>query len=157
MNPAILTHVQRIDILFGKISSISDPKDQSEWSKYLCILVSGFIEESVRVLLEQYCKTCAAVKIQNFVIGELGELTNCKINKIKKILCQFSPAWEREFIAEIDKKSRVADEIKNSVDSVVANRHLIAHGKSVGITYSTISRHYKSVKIAVEVLDKVIK
>jgi hypothetical protein len=157
MNPAIIAHIRKIDILFGKISSISDPKDQSEWAKYLCVLVSGFIEESARVLLEQYCKNCAAVKVQNFVIGELGELTNCKTNKIKTILCKFSPAWEKEFIEEIDKRSRVVGEIKNSVDSVVANRHLIAHGRSVGITYSTISSHYKSVKIAVEVLERVIK
>jgi hypothetical protein len=157
MNPAIFSHIQKIDILFGKISSISDPKDQSEWSKYLCVLVSGFIEESVRVLLEQHCKACAALKIQNFVISKLGDLTNCKTNKINSVLCQFSPDWAREFMEGIGEKSRVADEIKNSVDSVIANRHQIAHGKSVGMTYATISKHYKSVKIAIKVLEDVIR
>lgn len=157
MNPAILSYIRRIDILFARTSTIGDLKDQSEWSKYLCVLVSGFIEESVRLLLEQYCKSCAAIKIQNFVISELAELTNCKTNRIKSILGQFSPIWEKQFLEEIEKRSRITGEIKNSLDSVVANRHLIAHGKSVGITYATMAKHYASVKIAIEALEGVIR
>jgi hypothetical protein len=84
-------------------------------------------------------------------------LTNCKTNRISTILRQFSQTWEREFVEEIDKRSSAVDEIKNSMDSVVANRHLIAHGRNVGITYATITRYYKCVKVAVEVLEGVVK
>lgn len=52
MNRKILSHRQRINTLFKKITSISNLADRGEWSKYLCILVSGYIEESLRVLLE---------------------------------------------------------------------------------------------------------
>lgn len=157
MNVRVLAHRQRIDALFRRVSSFSDPVDQSEWSKYLCVLVSGFIEESFRVLLEEYSKHHASQSIQSFVSSELKDTTNCKTNKITSILARFNPIWEADFLAEIQVNSRIVDEIKNSIDGVVSNRHLIAHGKSVGIGYSTIFRYYQNVKKAVEVLEIVIR
>ena len=67
MNPSILAHRQRIDNLFKKVALFEELEIKSEWSKYLCILVSGFIEESLRVLLEKYCENKASVNIQKFV------------------------------------------------------------------------------------------
>lgn len=157
MNPLILSHRQRIDTLFSKVSSISNPQDQGEWSKYLCILVSGYIEESLRVLLEAYSVAHASEEIQNFVSEEIKGITNCKTNKIIEILCKFNSSWGSNFTSQISASSRIADEIKNSIDSIVANRHAIAHGnKSTGISYSTVLNYYNNVKKAVEVLENII-
>ncbi|MEH2384263.1 MAG: HEPN domain-containing protein [Nostoc sp.] len=157
MNQLILSHCQRIDGLFSKVSSISNPADQSEWSKYLCILVSGYIEESLRVLLEAYSTSHASPYIQNFVSREIRSITNCKTNKIVDTLCKFNSAWGSDFTHQISAKSRIADEIKDSIDSIVTNRHAIAHGKSSGIRYSTVYNYYNNVKKAVEVLDNIIR
>lgn len=48
------------------------------------------------------------------------------------------------------------DEIKDSVDSIVDNRHQIAHGKSIGIGYVTVNKYYGNVVKAVQVLEAVI-
>ena len=157
MNPRILSHRQRIDALFAKISLISNPADQSEWSKYLCILVSGYIEESLRVLLEQYSKNHSSSHIQNFVSKEIKSITNCKTSKIESILSQFSPAWKDYFIDQMSSKSAKSDEIKNSINSIIANRHQIAHGKNVNLSYSSVSNYYKNVKKAVDILENIIK
>jgi hypothetical protein len=157
MNLLVLAHRQRLDALFSRVSSFSSPADQSEWSRYLCVLVSGFVEESLRVLLEEYSKNHASQIIQSFVSSELKEITNCKAGKITSILRKFDPAWETNFLNEIQTNSRVVDEIKNSIDSVITNRHLIAHGKSVGINYSTISNYYSNVKRAVAILEAIIR
>ena len=48
MNSFVLAHRQRIDALFGRVSSFSSPADQGEWSKYLCVLVSGYFEYLIK-------------------------------------------------------------------------------------------------------------
>jgi ADP-dependent phosphofructokinase/glucokinase len=113
-------------------------------------LVSGFIEESLKVLLEEYCRGKASPNIQQFVTGKIGHITNCKTNKIKNILGEFSSTWETEFT------NKIVDEIKNSIDSVVTNRHSIAHGKSVTMTYINIKDWYNNVNKAVDILAEII-
>jgi len=157
MNRRILSHRQRLDNLFTKISSILDPADQSEWSKYLCVLVSGFIEESLRVLLEEYTSDRAAPNIQKFVENQIGNITNCSTGKIQNVLNKFSQDWSKEFISQIQTKSSIASEIKDSIDSVITNRHNIAHGKNVDITYAKILTYYNNIKKAVEILEVIIK
>jgi len=157
MNLHILSHRQRIDTLFSKVASISNPADQSEWSKYLCVLVSGFIEESLRVLLEEYTRTHSGPNIQNFVGKQIGNITNCKTSRILEVLSKFSQDWAEDFSNQIQARSSITDEIKNSIDSVIANRHDIAHGRNVGITYTRISNYYNNIKKAVDILDTIIR
>ncbi|WP_051056106.1 HEPN domain-containing protein [Cylindrospermum stagnale] len=156
-NVKILAHRQKIDNLFNQVKSTSNPKDQSEWSKYLCVLVSGFIEESLRVLLEEYARKHSSTYIQNFVETEIRYITNCKTNKIILILKQFSQAWATDFENQIQVKSRITGEIKDALDSIVTNRHSIAHGKSGDITYVRVLKYYNNVKIAVEILEDIIR
>jgi uncharacterized radical SAM superfamily protein len=151
MNPSILAHRQRIDNLFKKVALFEELEIKSEWSKYLCILVSGFIEESLRVLLEKYCENRASANIQKFVGKKIDDITNCKTEKIKRILLEFSSDWENEFTNKIN------DQIKTAIDNVVENRHKIAHGKSIGMSYSNISKDYKNVKKAIEILEEIIQ
>jgi RiboL-PSP-HEPN len=157
MNSHILSHRQRIDTLFSKVASISNPADQSEWSKYLCVLVSGFIEESLRVLLEEYTRTHSAPNIQNFVEKQIGNITNCKTSRILEVLSKFSQDWANDFSNQIQTRSSITDEIKNSIDSVIANRHDIAHGRNVGITYTRMYTYYNNIKKAVDILDDIIR
>ncbi|WP_016953387.1 HEPN domain-containing protein [Anabaena sp. PCC 7108] len=157
MNPSILAHRQKIDNLFKKVASFTEPEIQSEWSKYLCILVSGFIEESLRVLLEKYCENKASPNIQKFVTKQIQDITNCKTSRITEILGKFSLIWESEFTNKIQEKSKIDGEIKTAIDSVIINRHKIAHGKSIGMSYQNISNYYNNVKKAVEILEEIIK
>ena len=157
MNPRILSHRQRLDTLFSKVASISNPADQSEWSKYLCVLASGFVEESLRVLLEEYARQRSAPYIQNFVRKQVGIVTNCKTSRILEILSKFSQHWADSFNEQIKAQSPITDEIKNSIDSVIANRHDIAHGRNVGITYARISAYYSNIKKAIDILDGIVK
>ena len=101
MNPSILAHRQKIDNLFEKVACFEEPAIKSEWSKYLCILVSGFIEESLRVLLEKYCENKATTNIQKFVGKKIDNITNCKAKKINDILLEFSSDWANEFTNKI--------------------------------------------------------
>lgn len=157
MNPSIVSHQHRIDNLYTKISAITDPRDQQEWSKYLCVLTSGFIEQSLRSLLADYIKNNASKKVQNYFDKHIGNLTNCKTEKIITILSKFDSHWAAKFQAEIQRLSPIDREIKDSIDTIVANRHLIAHGKNGGITYTRVNGYYQFCKTAITILDQTIK
>ena len=136
----LVKHKQRLDFLFEKGSSLSgDPELLANWSKYLCVLVSGFVEESVRVLILKYVESKAAPEIRRFVGCKIRKFHNPKMSNILTLLGDFSEGLRSqiEFAPE--------EGLKDAVDSVVQNRHQIAHGRSIGISFVTIKDYYKRV------------
>jgi glycerol dehydrogenase-like iron-containing ADH family enzyme len=80
----------------------------------------------------------------------VGSFSNAKMNKILDLVGEFSASHRARLSAV------VAGEIKDSVDSIVSNRHLIAHGQDVGIGIAAVARYYKSAVKAVEELEKMV-
>ncbi len=156
MNRNIYSHKQILDNLFEKVRQL-DPSQQSEWSKYLCVLTAGFIEESLRVLLFEYAKQKSAPKIQRFVEKKVKYITNCKTEKIIEVLTDFDVDWAETFQTRINDESPIDKEIKDSLDSIIATRHLIAHGKRTGIGYVTVKNYYKYCLKAVTILEDIIQ
>jgi len=157
MNLKILAHKQRLDSLYSKVGIITVPQDQVEWSKYLCVLTAGFIEESLRVLILEFTRNNASLKIQKFVEKEVSYVTNCKTERILEVLNKFDASWGTTFETEIKANSPIDKEIKDSIDSIFSNRHLIAHGKSVGISYTTVKKYYGFCTKAIEILEDTIQ
>jgi hypothetical protein len=148
-NKKIVGHKQKLDAIFAKTKDLnSDPELIAHWSRYLCVLVSGFVEASVRTLIAEYASARSAPEIAHFVGSKLKMFSNAKMNKILDLVAEFGNDY-RDQLAK-----SVSDEAKDAVDSVVSNRHLIAHGQDVGIGISTISKYYQSVVKAVEELEK---
>ena len=144
----IVRYKHHLDSLFEKGPSLADdPELLANWAKYLCVLVSGFVEESVRVLVLKYAKSKAAPEIGHFVSCRIREFHNAKMSNILTLLEDFS----KELRSQIE--SATEGELKDAVDSVVQNRHLIAHGRSTGITFVTIKDYYKRVLSVVEYLE----
>ncbi len=140
---------KQLDHLFGRAVSLSsDMELQAHWAKYLCVLVSGFIETSIRSIYGAYAKTRADQKVSRYVDHKLDSFQNPKMQRILDLTAQFSPDWERNL------KNATEGEIKDAVDSIVANKNMIAHGESVGITYSRVESYYKNVLKVVELIDK---
>lgn len=157
MNIKIVQHKQKLDALFAQAASISNMNMQGEWAKYLCVLASGYLESSLRIMILDYISHNSSPKIQNFNEPQINNLTNCKHGKIVKILEQFDTNWSTTFITEIEAKSRITGEIKDCIDSLVQNRHDIAHGKNVGVGYVRVKTYFESAHTAIEIIDSIIK
>lgn len=142
-NQEISSNKQRLDNLFKKIIS-TDTDLQSHWARYLCILVSGFLETSVRIIYREYAKSKATPQVANFVEGKLEDFQNPKMEKILQLTGLFSKEWADEL------RLKTKDELKDAVDSIANNRNQIAHGGSVGISYSQIKSYYDR---AIEVIE----
>ncbi|MEN6307357.1 MAG: HEPN domain-containing protein [Anaerohalosphaeraceae bacterium] len=124
-----------------------DPELLSNWAKYLCVLISGFIEESVHVLILKYVKRKASPDVQHFIGCKMKDFQNAKMGKILELLGEFSVELKMGI------ETATEGELKDAIDSVVQNRHLIAHGRTIGISFVTIKDYYGRVLKVVELLE----
>ncbi len=70
------------------------------------------------------------------------------MRKILELAHLFNPQWESQIKVATD------GQLKEAVDSIVANRHKIAHGDDVGITYTRIRDYYLNAVKVVDLLSK---
>ena len=150
-NKSIEAHKDKIDALFKKVKDINDIKMQSDWAKYLCVLVSGFLEKSISLIYNDYAKKRTGTNIQNFVHSYLKGFQNPRMDKIIDLTRRFNPKWSEKLEKETD------GIIKASVNSIVTNRCKIAHGESVDLTYKAVNDYYKEVLKVVRLIKNQCK
>ena len=148
-NTDVVRAKQRVDHLFRQTRLVSDDIEiQSHWARYLCVVVSGFIESSVRNLYSSYGRRRASPQIARFVDSQLKFFQNPKTEKILELAHSFDSTWEAELRAAAE------GEPKDAIDSIVANRNNIAHGESVGITFVRIRSYYESSLPILELINQ---
>lgn len=141
---------QRLDATFDRVKGVDyDPELQSDFAKYLCVLVSGYIERAMVELVLEYVRGSGAPTLLRFVEQRTRTFTNANASRIQELMGSFDPAWRQELEENV-----LVDEWKEAVDSVVSLRNTIAHGGSVGLTYRRIGEYYRR---AQHVIDQVAK
>jgi len=138
---------QRLDSLFDKISALSnDPELMAHWARYLCVLSSGYIEQAIRLILSDFARKQSASEVASFVSNQLEAFQNPKMGKVLNLVGAFDKNWR----ASLERDT--TGELKDAVDSIVANRHNLVHGRNVGISFVQMADYYKRAK---RVVDKV--
>lgn len=145
---AIHQQKQRLDELFKAAAGLPDVEMQSHWSRYLCVLVSGFLENSVELCLSEYTRRSTNANVANFVSARLRGFQNPKMSAILDLVGSFSPDWR------VQMEAATQGQLSDSVNSIVGNRHKIAHGESVSLTIGSLSAYYKDAVSVVELLRK---
>ena len=139
-----------LDKLFSMVNMLDSIEMRAQWAQYLCVLVSGFIEESVRTTLGHYASGRSSKQVANYVQGKLRRVTNLNMTRIVDLLSQFDPDVGKQ----LDEKTH--GELKDAIDSIVANRHSIVHGRSVSVTYAMVKDWYKKAVRVMEILSSLL-
>jgi hypothetical protein len=126
-------------------ASLSDLELLAHWAKYLCVLVAGFLETALEENYSDYVETAASPPVAAFAVSMLGRIQNPKANHFLEIAGYFKESWKIELEAHLDQNGR-----RDAIDSVMANRHLIAHGEHSGITLARVNAYLEK---CVEVVD----
>lgn len=142
-------HRKKIDYLLKNV-----PRDdsgslevQSHWARYTCIVIYGYIEDSVRETLKGYSEERCAREVMNFVSTQLAGFQSANTDNIVRLVASFDKSWDAALNAFID------DERRAAINSVVGNRHRIAHGLDVSVTIHQLSEWYPKVN---EVIDNLV-
>lgn len=148
-NREITRQIQRFESLYKKASEASkDSLDlQSHWSRYLCILLSGLIENSIKEIYSDYIVKNSSKAVADYSIAYLSTVSNPKTEKILSIVGSFKKEWQQQLEIYVLDSGR-----KDAIDSVMANRNLIAHGKDVGLTLARLHQFYLR---TIEVLEHI--
>lgn len=136
---------QRLDATFARFHLVGeDLEARADFARYLCVLVSGYIERAVEELAIEHCRTWGPRTVLSFSTSTLRRLQNVNCEKLLNLLGRFDLQWMHEA------EAFVVDDRKTALDSVVALRNQIAHGENVGVTFARVDAYYQS---AQEVLD----
>jgi hypothetical protein len=127
-----------------RLATVADQETQSDFARYLCVLVSGFLEKAVAELLLEHSRRSAGPTLQRFVEANTRKFTNANSERLKQMLGSFSHDWREKM------ETILVDESKDAIDSIIGLRHSIAHGGSAAVTYSRVSDYYKRIKLVVE-------
>jgi hypothetical protein len=138
---------QRLDATFKRASGAqADPELLSDFARYLCVLVSGFLEQALIELLLEYVRLRSPEQIQRYVEQRLRRFTTANAKNITELLGSFDLDWQKNL------ERYLVDERKDAVDSVVDLRQTLSHGRFAGVTMASVQRYYDRVK---EVVDHI--
>ena len=144
----VYSYEQRLGTLL-KYSPSSDDLDelQAHWARYLCVLVSGYLEVAVRATLRDFAARQVSPNVERFVDQQLNRFNNPKFARIIELTGSFSPLWAESL------RDASEGEIKDHINSIVANRHLIAHGRDSEVTLVRVREWYSSAKKLIRELE----
>ncbi|HET7238138.1 MAG TPA: HEPN domain-containing protein, partial [Terrimicrobiaceae bacterium] len=143
------SHQQRIEAALARSTALADdPELLADHAKYVCVLVSGFIEKSLSEIVLEHSRRVGAPSLERFVEANTARFTNANTEKVLQLLGSFDPDWRRTF------EGILVDRYKDAFDSVVGLRHQIAHGVSVGVTYVRIKDYFQAIKEAIELIQQ---
>jgi hypothetical protein len=142
---------RRLDATLARAPAVTtDIEIQPDFAKYFVILISGFLENALTTLLLDVAQRRSAPEIAVFVESQLEYWTNPNCERILQLLGNFSPDWR--LAAEV----YLVDERKAALNSLVALRHKIAHGESVGTSLGQVKAYYLTVVDIVEFLADLV-
>lgn len=148
-NSKIKTNKKSLELLFSKAGLFaSDQEALSNWAKYLCVCVYGYLENSFTELLASYASKRAQQPIANFVRAKLDEIWKWDEERLLAAICKFDGNLRVELERKADPK------FFSSLNSVTTNRNKISHGESVNITLAQITTYFSDVNSLLDLLEK---
>lgn len=130
------------------LPNVKDDDLRAEVTKHFCVLASGLLEVASKDILARYSMARCAPQVQRFVESRLGDLQSAKIGNIHAFLTSFDPNSADRWLGDL------SDEDRDSVDSIVNNRHQIAHGRSIGMSFDTLVRYFGKAQRALAVMER---
>ncbi|UWP91553.1 hypothetical protein K3X13_10830 [Aliiroseovarius crassostreae] len=126
-----------------------DPEEQAHWAKYLCILISGYLEQSVKDVVLEFSTSHSALRLSNYIESSWPRSRNMNIDNIKDILKKFEPAWRDSFVSWLQEDDRR----KTNIDALMRSRNDIAHGKEANTNSVTLSASKQRMEVAFELIE----
>jgi hypothetical protein len=117
---------------------------QSHWARYTCVIISGYIEETVKELCRSYAEDRCTPETLNYITAQLRFFQSANTEEISDLLMRFSKTWQSQF------EAYVTDERKQAINSVIGNRHRVAHGLDCSVTVRQLKEWYPRINDVID-------
>ncbi|MCP1232034.1 MAE_28990/MAE_18760 family HEPN-like nuclease [Acetobacter indonesiensis] len=139
----------RLEVLARKTPL--DPEEQADWAKYLSVLISGYIEQSLKEILLEFVSRHETSRLEKYISDTWPDSRNMRISNIESILKCFDSGWSIEFSSWINSK----ENYKSEINSLISSRNDIAHGKEANTTNVTLRSMRSRLRISLEIIEKI--
>ena len=141
----------KLNNLYNQISKVQDDEIKAHMSKYFCIKMSGYLENTIKILVANYSGKSSPQAISTYVQNSLKTTTNLSEEKLINLLKKFNNDWADCF------SKKVNEQQIESLNSIISNRNSIAHGQQDNISYQTIGQYFSDIKQIILILKDIIK
>jgi len=114
----------KLDAFFARAKGAGDDELKSDLARLGAVLVCGYVERCVEVIILDRLTTRAQPKVLQFIKTYFKKGTNYDCEAICQLLLRFDQNWETAFRSTIDKN----DQWSSSLTSTYSLRNSIAHG-----------------------------
>lgn len=139
-------------IELGKALPLDDSERIGHWGRYACIACTGYIEVALRLVIQAHVHEKATPEIHAYVVRGLDGVQNPKAEKFTNVLRCFSDKWATEMESFFAANQRV----KDAIDSLMTNRHLIAHGRPCSISLGRVADYLAQADKAISFVDEML-
>lgn len=147
-NSEVTRQLQQLRSLIDRTRyATQDINLQGHWSRYLCIMTAGFLENSLRSIYSEFARSSSSPHVARYVDTRLRLIYNPNAQRFINTASNFDRVWGDQLQEFLAKDSSVR---KNAIDSIIGNRNQIAHG---GVSQISIARVQEYLEHCVEVLE----
>ena len=130
---------EEIESLFEQARNCDDEL-QASLARYACVLAGSYLEAAFRELVISYTRSRASECLRRYVDSTLKMFRDPNMEKILGLVGRFNLEYRRSL------EDQTAGRLKDSVDSISANRNNIAHGRRSGISLGQMQIYYSDAR-----------
>ncbi len=149
----VYSEAQRLDNLYIKsVQACGDDLEmRAEWARYLCVLYAGLIEKAVKEIYSDFAYKKVADPIARYVSVQVGRIRSPKCTSLLETVAAFKQEWRDELATFVADEGRA-----EAIDSIMTNRHLIAHGKHSDsrISLAQLDEYRKKAVAVLELMEE---
>ena len=148
-NKELSRQIQRINDLIRRTDKAcgGNIELQAEWARFICVISAGLLENAIKELYIDFSRKKVTAPLASFVSSTLSPIRSPKSSKFLDTAGAFNSIWKDELQQYLDTDGR-----GDAIDSIMSQRHLIAHGKAhtSNITLANVKDYLKK---SIEVLE----
>jgi hypothetical protein len=128
-----------------------DPRDfddlevAGDLARYLCVRVSGFLEQATQVILRDYCAKNSWGSVQTFAHSWLDRMPNLSAEALVGLIKRFDAEIAEELHEFLNLEER-----GTRLNSLIGIRNDVAHGKNQGVSRDQAWGYF-------EIVDQIIQ
>jgi hypothetical protein len=124
---------------------ISDPEIAGDLARYLCIRVSGYLEQATAIILRDHCAKNSWGMVQQFAVSWLDRTPNLSKDALVKLVRRFN----NQTADELDEFLSV-EERGSGLNALIGLRNNIAHGRQQGMSREQAWDYFALVELIIE-------
>ena len=133
----------------SSMATAADLELQAHWARYACVLAAGLLENAAVSFYSDFVSRNAAKPVADYATVQIAQIQNPKTKRFVELSRSFKSVWADDLEKFIEVNGR-----KDAIDTIMANRHLIVHGKNSGITVARVSDYLDKAEEVLKFIER---